>query len=143
MELLLILGIIVIFLLIMGYSFLPVIAAILWLFEGLALLCTVFFAVTAVLILLAKEKEAVFQTLERTERYGEHAVYAISGEEQRNLFPTDAFLKKILYRRKEVSVRVLKIGERHIVFDRVSQVITGVGFFAFLAIALILLDMIR
>lgn len=143
MEVLVILGILIIFLLVFGLSFLPILAGILWLMGGMAILSTVFFVVMAVLTLAARKKEAVFCGVEKVERYGEHAVYEIEGQERSNLFPTDALTKRLLYRKEKVSVRALKIGKNVLVFDRISQVIIAIGLPTFAGISWIILDMIR
>lgn len=137
MEILIVLGIIIVFMVVLGISFLPIISAVLWMLEGMALLSLLFFLITAGILLFTKKRAASFEGLEKIGKYGLHAIYKVEGEEYNNQFPTDPILKNLLYRKKEVTVRVLKMREKLLVFDAVSQLVVWIGLPAFAVISLL------
>ncbi|MDE7252962.1 MAG: P2X purinoceptor [Acetatifactor sp.] len=127
MEYLIVFGIILVLVLIFGQSFVPLMVLVLGLMGLFAVLCDFFFGVMALLAIAARPKKAVFVDVEKDDRGIGFAFYEIEGEEYRNTFPTDAFLRKLLYNRKNMRVRLLRLGDLVLVFDRVTLWIIGIG----------------
>ena len=71
------------------------------------------------------------------------AYYEIDGEEYRNIFPTDVFMRRFLYRKEEVHVRLLRMRKHSYVFDRVTTLVIGLGLPAFAVIIVLLLAFVR
>lgn len=138
MEFLMILVVVIVMLVLLGVSLLSIVAGIWWLLTLLGILCVVFFLLSMVLVLVAKKREATFLRIEKGKLAGAFAVYEIEGTEYRNLFPTDVFLREVLYRRKQVFVRMLQLGRKRLVFDRVTLVIVSIGLPAFTILTLIM-----
>lgn len=141
MQVLIILASIVVILIVFGFPILPILMGIFYLLEGVACLSALFFLVMAILLLFSRKKKAAFLELEEGEHSAMFAVYEIEGEEHRNTFPTDGFLGGLLYRKKDVSVRMLRLGKSKLVFDKITMIIIGIGLpaFAFLSVFLFIL----
>lgn len=127
MEYLIAFGVILVFVLIFGKSFVPLLVLVLVLMGLFAVLCDFFFGVMALLAIVARPKKAVFVDVEKDDRGIGYAFYEIEGEEYRNTFPTDAFLRKLLYNKTDMRVRLLRIGDLALVFDQVTLWIIGIG----------------
>lgn len=140
MEILIVVGIVIVLLIILGYSAIPLIVSCLWLIELFAVVCILFFVIMAILVCKAKKTDAMFMRIEPSEKFGEHVIYRIDGKEHPNTFPTDALLGKLLYKGGWVKVRTLQIKDKLLVFDRLSQVIIAIGLPAFCVIAAIMLQ---
>lgn len=142
MEVLLIICILAVFFFVLGETFLPVLIAGLWIIEFFIILCIVFFVVMAILAVLAKKRCATFVRLDERHSNIRSAIYKIGEMEYRNAFPTDAFLKKLLYRKTEVNVRLFQVGKTGFTFDPVSLWIIGIGLLAFSILAFVLMKFI-
>lgn len=127
MEYLIVFGVILMLVLILGQSFGPLMVLVLGLMGLFAVLCDFFFVVMALLAIAARPKKAVFVDVEKDDRGIGFAFYEIEGEEYRNTFPTDAFLRKLLYNKKDMRVRLLRLGDLAFVFDRVTFWTIGIG----------------
>lgn len=127
MEYLIAFGVILVFVLIFGKSFVPLLVLVLVLMGLFAVLCDFFFGVMALLAIAARPKKAVFVDVEKDDRGIGYAFYEIEGEEYRNTFPTDVFLRKLLYNKTNMRVRLLRIGDLALVFDQVTLWIIGIG----------------
>lgn len=138
MQFVVIAAIIIVILLIAGVSFLPLLGSVLWVLEGFAILCVVFFVISLIMLSIARPKKAKFLEIVDEERYGARAVYEVDGERCSNAFPTDEILEKWLYRRKEVTVRVLRIGKWVRVYDKVTVAIIAIGFPVFTGLAILI-----
>ncbi len=126
MEFLIGLLVILVLLLILGVDVFLIVQGILWLMELILAAMTLFFIVSIVFLLLGKWQDAEFQRVEKEGKFG-HAVYSLSGTEQKNLYPAELILSKWIYRRKAVRVRTWERGKRHILFDRYSILIAALG----------------
>jgi len=143
MELLIIVAMGVFLLFMLGYTLWPLVSGVLFLALMFAILCELFFAVSGVLWLLARRKKAKYLGLSEDESPASFAYYEIEGEEYRNIFPTDAFMRRVLYRKEAVNVRLLKLGKHHWVFDRVTGLVIGLGLVSFSIIIPMLLTFVR
>lgn len=135
MEFIMIAIIAIVVMLLLGVSVFKIMMGVLWVLDGLAFLSFLFFLIAAVMSLFTKKMQARYLRLEKNGRYGEHAVYEVEGEECSNLFPTDHFLKDLLYRSEDVKVQVGKFGKHRFVLDKLSLVIIGIGLPVFLLMA--------
>lgn len=142
MEIFLTIAILIILFCVLGETVVPALIALLWVLEIFILLCVLFFVVMITLTILAKTKKAKFLRVDGAEKGIKQAIYEIEGKEYKNAFPTDAFMKNLLYRKTDVKVRFLKLGKTGTVFDWVSQSIMAIGLPAFSFLAYIVFQVI-
>lgn len=135
--------IIILILILLGVSVSTIVAGIWWLAALLAALSELFFLFSFVLLLFSKRKPAAFLRLEKGKHAGLFAIYEIDQIEYKNLFPTDAILEDILYRKKEVKVQVLKLGKHKYIFDNVTLLVIGLGIPSFAFMTLVMTGMIH
>ncbi|MBO7514691.1 MAG: hypothetical protein J6T47_03625 [Lachnospiraceae bacterium] len=143
MELLIIvaMGLILVFML--GYTLWPLVSGVLYLALMFAVVCEVFFVISGLMWLFARRKKAKYLGLSDDDGPASFAYYEIDGEEYRNIFPTDAFMRRFLYRKEEVRVRLLHLRKHSWVFDRVTTLVIGLGLPAFAVIIVLLLAFVR
>ena len=135
--------IIILILVLLGVSVSTIVAGIWWLVALLSALSELFFLLSFVLLLFTKRKPAAFLRLEKGKHAGLFAVYEMDQTEYKNLFPTDAILENVLYRKKEVEVQVLKVGKRKLIFDNVTLLVIGLGIPSFAFMTLVMTGMIH
>ncbi len=138
MEVVIGLGCVIILLIVLGVPLQPMIALALGVMGIIAIFCTLFFIVMLVILLQTHKHNAKFIRLEEGKRIGFHAVYEVDGREYHNTFPTDTFLEKLFYQKEEVTIRIRETRHRVFVFDKLTQVIIGIGLPAFAVIAALL-----
>ncbi|MBQ8927019.1 MAG: hypothetical protein IJ055_01930 [Oscillospiraceae bacterium] len=119
--------IIIVLLLFLGVRPMTIIAGIVVLFALGAVLMTGFFAVSLVLMLLAKPVRVDFLRIEQNEGPGSHAVYRIGEREYDNAFPAEMILQDRIYRRPTVYARLLQGKKRYFLFDWYTVIIILVG----------------
>lgn len=137
MEIIVLIGCVIVILLVLGVSIEPLFAIVFWGIFIVSILCVLFFLVSLVGLLLAKNKKANYVELMDGEKMGAFAIYEIDGEQYRNLFPTDRILENLLYKKNIVKVKVGKWGENTYVYDPVTKGIILTGFVAFSLIAIL------
>lgn len=139
MEIAFIFIILIVVLTFLGYPIWPAITFLFFLMKLISIGSIIMFLVSLVLAILAKPVKARFLRLDENPKHMDHAIYEIDGEEYRNLFPTDWFLKKVLYRKPVVKVRFKKIGRISLVFDPVTLWVIGLGIVLFSGLYALLL----
>ena len=113
------------------------------LLTAVAALSTIFFVVCIFMLMFSEKKKARLIGLEVSEKKKSDneedaeqgaqkqgmlfAHYLVYGEEFVNWFPAENVLQKRIYEKKEVNVRVARIGKKKVVFDRHSTVIVIAG----------------
>ena len=143
MELLIILAMGLVLVFMLGYTLWPLVSGVLFLALMFAVVCEVFFVIAGLMWLLARRKNAKYLGLSDDDGPASFAYYEIDGEEYRNIFPTDVFMRRFLYRKEEVHVRLLRMRKHSYVFDRVTTLVIGLGLPAFAVIIVLLLAFVR
>lgn len=143
MELLIIIAMGLILLFMLGYTLWPLVSGVLFLALMFAIVCELFFVISGVLWLLARRRTARYLGLSDDDGPASFAYYEIAGEEYRNIFPTDVFMRRFLYRKEETRVRLWKRKKNSYVFDRVTTIIIGLGLVSFAVIIILLLTFVR
>ena len=143
MELLIIIAMGLIVLFMLGYTLWPLVSGVLFLAFMFALVCELFFVISGLLWLLARRRKAKYLGLSEDDGPASFAYYEIEGEEYRNIFPTDAFMRRFLYRKEEVNVRLWKRKKKSYVFDRVTTLVIALGLVSFSVIIVLLSAFVR
>ena len=143
MELLIIIAMGLIVLFMLGYTLWPLVSGLLFLAFMFAIVCELFFVISGILWLLARRRKAKYLGLSDDDGPASFAYYEIEGEEYRNIFPTDAFMRRFLYRKEEVNVRLWKRKKKSYVFDRVTTLVIGLGLISFSVIIVLLSAFVR
>ncbi|MBO4478163.1 MAG: hypothetical protein J5757_07550 [Lachnospiraceae bacterium] len=143
MELLIIIAMGLIVLFMLGYTLWPLVSGVLFLAFMFAIVCELFFVISGILWLLARRRNAKYLGLSDDDGPANFAYYEIDGEEYRNIFPTDAFMRRFLYRKEEVNVRLWKRKKKSYVFDRVTTLVIGLGLISFSVIIVLLSAFVR
>ena len=143
MELLIIIAMGLVLLFMLGYTLWPLVSGVLFLAFMFAIVCELFFVISGVLWLLARRRKAKYLGLSDDDGPASFAYYEIEGEEYRNIFPTDVFMRRFLYRKEEVHVRLWKRRKHSYVFDRVTTIIIGLGLVSFSVIIVLLSAFVR
>ena len=143
MELLIIIAMGLIVLFMLGYTLWPLVSGVLFLAFMFALVCELFFVISGILWLLARRRKAKYLGLSDDDGPASFAYYEIEGEEYRNIFPTDAFMRRFLYRKEEVNVRLWKRKKKSYVFDRVTTLVIALGLVSFSVIIVLLSAFVR
>lgn len=143
MELLIIIAMGVIVLFMLGYTLWPLVSGVLFLAFMFAIVCELFFVISGLLWLLARRRKAKYLGLSEDDGPASFAYYEIEGEEYRNIFPTDAFMRRFLYRKEEVNVRLWKRKKKSYVFDRVTTLVIALGLVSFSVIIVLLSAFVR
>jgi len=89
------------------------------------------FWVSLCLLPFSKKVDASYLDVEKADHGMYYAFYLADGQQYRCLFPTDAFLKKILYRKVDTNVRLIKIKYWARVIDRCTIVTISLGLVLF------------
>ena len=127
MEILIGAVIIIVLLLFLGVRPMTIIAGIVVLLALAAVLMTIFFLISLVLMLMARPVRADFLRIEQNEGPGSHAVYRIGEKEYDNSFPAEMILQERIYRRPTVYARLLQGKKRSLLFDWYTVIIILVG----------------
>lgn len=143
MELLIIIAMGLIVLFMLGYTLWPLVSGVLFLAFMFAIVCELFFVISGLLWLLARRRKAKYLGLSEDDGPASFAYYEIEGEEYRNIFPTDAFMRRFLYRKEEVNVRLWKRKKKSYVFDRVTTLVIALGLVSFSVIIVLLSAFVR
>ena len=143
MELLIIIAMGLIVLFMLGYTLWPLVSGVLFLAFMFAIVCELFFVISGLLWLLARRRKAKYLGLSEDDGPASFAYYEIEGEEYRNIFPTDAFMRRCLYRKEEVNVRLWKRKKKSYVFDRVTTLVIALGLVSFSVIIVLLSAFVR
>ena len=143
MELLIIIAMGLIVLFMLGYTLWPLVSGVLFLAFMFALVCELFFVISGLLWLLAQRRKAKYLGLSEDDGPASFAYYEIEGEEYRNIFPTDAFMRRFLYRKEEVNVRLWKRKKKSYVFDRETTLVIALGLVSFSVIIVLLSAFVR
>lgn len=126
MEAAIVLAVIAVIMIILGVSGLTVMKGLLAIL-GIALaLMTVFFTVSAALLLFSRRCKGEFVRIEKSKRY-ETAVYRIDGEELSCFFPAEPIMRGIIYRPGERTLFLCRRSKRDFVFDMHSALIIALG----------------
>ncbi|MBR5058647.1 MAG: hypothetical protein IKX04_08770 [Clostridiales bacterium] len=142
MELLVIVAMALMLLFMLGYTLWPIVSGVLFLALMFAIVCELFFVISGLMWLFARRRKAKYLGLSEDDGPASFAWYEIEGEEYRNIFPTDAFMRRVLYRKEEVNVRLLKMRRHAWTFDRVTTLVIGLGLVSFAVIIVLLSTMV-
>ncbi len=142
MELLVIVAMALMLLFMLGYTLWPIVSGVLFLALMFAIVCELFFVISGLMWLFARRRKAKYLGLSEDDGPASFAWYEIEGEEYRNIFPTDAFMRRVLYRKEEVNVRLLKMRRHAWTFDRVTTIVIGLGLVSFAVIIVLLSTMV-
>lgn len=142
MELLVIVAMALMLLFMLGYTLWPFVSGVLFLAFMFAIVCELFFVISGLMWLFARRRKAKYLGLSEDDGPASFAWYEIEGEEYRNIFPTDAFMRRVLYRKEEVNVRLLKMRRHAWTFDRVTTFVIGLGLVSFAVIIVLLSTMV-
>ncbi|MBR6365688.1 MAG: hypothetical protein IKS10_06310 [Lachnospiraceae bacterium] len=138
MELLVIVAMALVLLFMLGYTLWPLVSGVLFLAMMFAIFCETFFVISGLMWLFARRRKAKYLGLSEDDGPASFAWYEIDGEEVRNIFPTDVFMRRLLYRKEEVHVRLLKLKKHVWAFDRVTTLVIGLGLVSFAVIIVLL-----
>ncbi len=142
MELLVIVAMALMLLFMLGYTLWPIVSGVLFLALMFAIVCELFFVISGLMWLFARRRKAKYLGLSEDDGPASFAWYEIEGEEYRNIFPTDAFMRRVLYRKEEVNVRLLKMRRHAWTFDHVTTIVIGLGLVSFAVIIVLLSTMV-
>ena len=138
MEFIIIIAIILAIVMMMAQDVMLVMVVIYVLIEITAVLCTVFFTLSLILLIIMKWTDAIYLGAEENDRGWHTAVYEIDGEQVNNLFPMDSVFVRIKKENKPTRVRMRRMFGKKLVFDKLSILTIALGFPIFTGISLVL-----